>query len=66
MKQYEKGGPAPDEIIHDTKNHHTILHDLERRIDDLEKHIRDQDRVLRKIKNDLRMSVNAINRMNNG
>lgn len=66
MEQYEKSGPPLEKKPPAATGHHDEMRRLAQRIEELEKHIKDQDRELRKIKNDLRMSVNAINRMNNG
>lgn len=66
MEQYGKNGPPPQVPKTDAKDHVPLINQLEQRVESLEKQAREQDRVIRKLRNDLRASVNAINRMNNG
>lgn len=65
MDQYEKGGPKvePKSREHD---YLTMIRSLERKVENQAQHIKDLDAELRKIRNDLRMAITAINNSRNG
>lgn len=60
MTQYEKSGPPPEPK--ETKvDQSQIIQDLQTRLSRQEQHIKDLDREIRRLKNDLRLAITAFN-----
>lgn len=65
MTQYQKSGPPPPDKPEQT-DYTSVIHRLERRLDDQAQHIKDLDREVRRLKNDLRVAINALSLRSNG
>lgn len=61
MEQYERGGPPPMEKTKEDQELNRLIDNLKQQIESQDRRIKELERVLQRLKNDVRTAISAAN-----